>query len=86
MGKGKAEINKHREVGQMAGKGNIIVQGLKNTILSVGQMACKGNILVFTLTKCKDMDEETRKVIERGYRNLEKLYVLAEKNICQARQ
>jgi len=41
-------------------------------------MADKGNIIVFTSTKCKVMDEETRKFIAKGYRNPDKLYVLEE--------
>ena len=35
-------------------------------------MVDKGNVIVFTSTKCKVMDEETRKVIAREYRNVDK--------------
>ena len=48
----------------------------KQSILSVGQIANKGHTIVFTLTKCKVIEEETRKVIARGFRNVDKLYVL----------
>ena len=41
-------------------------------------MENKGNIIVFTSTKCKVMNEVTRKVIARGYRNRDKLYVFEE--------
>lgn len=43
-------------------------------------MADKGNVIVFTSTKCKVIDEDFGKVIERGYRNPDKLYVLKELN------
>lgn len=43
-------------------------------------MEDKGNIIVFTSTKCRVMDEESRKFIARGYRNLDKLYVFKELN------
>jgi len=70
LGKGRAIINKNRR-----SVDTLLVEGLKQNLLSVGQMADKGNIIVFTSTKCKVMDEETGEVIARGYRNADKLYV-----------
>lgn len=58
----------------------LLVQGLKNNFISIGKMIEKGCIIVFTSTKCKAIDKETGKVIARGYKNPDKLYVLAEKN------
>lgn len=43
-------------------------------------MEYMGNIIVFTSTKCKVMNELNWKVITRGYRNLDKLYVFEEQN------
>ena len=43
-------------------------------------MANKENVIVFTSTKCKVIDEESGKVIARGYRNPDKLYMLEELN------
>lgn len=40
----------------------------------------KGCIIVFSSIKWKVVDKETRKVIARGYRNPEKLFVLEKKN------
>lgn len=54
LGKGRDIINKNRKVVD-----TLLVQGLKQNILSVGQMADKGNVIVFTSTKCKVKDEET---------------------------
>ena len=73
LGKGRAIINKNRKEVD-----TLLVQGLKQNILSVGQMADKGNVIVFTSTKCKVMDEETREVIARGYKNTDKLYVFKD--------
>ena len=73
LGKGRAIINKNRRAVD-----TLLVQGLKQNLLSVGQMADKGNIIVFTSTKCKVMDEETGEVITRGYKNADKLYVFKD--------
>jgi len=37
--------------------------------------------LYFTSTKCKVIDEKTRKVIARGYKIPNRLYLLTEKNL-----
>ena len=68
--KGRAKLNKYIRAVDV-----LLVQWLKQNILSVGQMEYKGNVDVFTSTKCRVIDEEYGKVIERGYRNPEKLYV-----------
>ena len=68
LGQGKAKINKTR-----ATTDDFLVQGINKNILSVGQMTDKGNIIVFTSTKCKVMNEVTRKVIIRGYRKSKKI-------------
>ena len=70
LGKGRAIINKNRRAVD-----TLLVQGLKQNLLSVGHVADKENIIVFTSTKCKVMDEETGKFIARGYYNADKLYV-----------
>jgi len=75
LGKSRAKINKNRRAID-----TLLVQGLKQNVLSVGQTEDKGNVIVFTSTKCKVIDEETRKVIERGYRNSNKLYMFKEMN------
>lgn len=75
LGHGRAKINKNR-----VAVDSLLVQGLKNNILSVGQMVVNGNINVFIATKCKVMNEVTGKVIIRGYRNQDKLYVFKDRN------
>lgn len=66
-GKGRAIIKKNRKASS-----TLLVQCLKKNVLSVGQMVYKENVIVFTSTKCKVMDEETGKVIERGNINADK--------------
>ena len=73
LGKGRAIINKNRRAVD-----TLLVQGLKQNLLSVGQMEDKGNIIVFTSTKCKVMDKEIGEVIARGYKNNDKLYVFKD--------
>jgi len=73
--KGRIKLEKHEKAIDA-----LLVQGIKQNILSVGQIANKEHIIVFTSTKCQILDEEIGKVIARGYKNLDKLYVLAEKN------
>ena len=75
LGKGRDIINKNRRAVD-----TLLVQGLKQNILSVGQMGDKGNVIMFTSAKCKVMDEETGEVIARGYRNADKLYVFKDLN------
>ena len=55
LGKGRDIIYKHRGVAD-----SLFIQGLNHNILSVGQMENKGNVIVFTSSKCKFIDEETR--------------------------
>ena len=43
-------------------------------------MEDKGNAIVFNSTKFKVIYEESRKVITKGYRNPEKLYMFEELN------
>lgn len=43
-------------------------------------MADKGNIILFTLTKCKVINEVTGKVIITGHINQDKLYVFEDRN------
>jgi len=74
LGQDKAIINKIRAVD------DLLVQGLKQNIISVEKIANKGNIIMFTSTKCKDMNEENGKVIIRGYKNQDKLYVFEDQN------
>ena len=81
QGKGRSRINKNRKATH-----TLLVQGLKQSILSVGQMEDKGNVIVFTSTRCKVMDEETGKVIARGYINVDKLYVFKYMISCRYKE
>lgn len=75
LGQAKAISNKTR-----ATINSFWLQGLKKNILSVGKMGNKVKIIVFTSTKCKVMNELTAKVIIRGNRNQDKLYVFEDRN------
>jgi len=43
----------------------LLVDGLKDSILSVGKIADKGHVIVSTLTRCKFIKEGTRKTIAK---------------------
>ena len=58
----------------------LLFQGIKHNILSVVQISYKGCIIIFISNKFKVINEETGKVIARGYMNPNKLYVLANNN------
>lgn len=52
MGKGRIKLKKHAKAIDV-----LLVQGLKQNILSVGQMDDKRRIIMFTSTKFKIIDE-----------------------------
>lgn len=72
LGKGNANVDiKNKKVSNL-----LLVNGMKDNILSGGKRANKGHGIVFTSFGCKIIEEYTWKNIEKGYRNSDKLYVL----------
>ena len=69
LGKGRAKLDKHTKVTDA-----LLVQGLKQNILSVGQIVEKGHTIVFTSNKCKVIEEDIREVRAKVYINSDKLY------------
>jgi len=55
LGKGRTKIDRYKKEAD-----TLFVQGLNKNILCVGKMENKGNLIVFTSSKCKVIDEETR--------------------------
>jgi len=72
MGKGKGNlVVKNTNAAKV-----LLVEGLKHNILSVGQITDREHIVIFTSRGCRVIEEETRKVIAKGIRTPEKVYVL----------
>lgn len=75
LGKGRAKLDQYTKVVDA-----LLVQGIKQNILCVGQIANNGHIIMFTSAKCKVIEEDIGKVIVRGLKNTDKLYVLVKNN------
>jgi len=76
LGKGSVDIDiKNIEIVNV-----LLVDGLKDKILSVIQIDDTMHVIVFTSNGCRIIEEDTRKNITKGFKSLNNLYVL-KKNL-----